>query len=536
MQHSSARATAKRWTWVLATATTLSCGGPMGADDGGAPDAAPVRPTGSATCVPGRASAQFRAQVAPPAMMRPGERAPVSVTFDNCSGERWSAGTFALVSRADGVSAWGVARVPLERDVADGERVTVDFEARAPIDPGMYAFSWAIARDASEWFQEPSPRVVVTVRSSGECSAPGPAARFRRQSAMAPFAGVGEPVEGSVTFVNCGEQTWSRGAGFALVSALPMGRSNFGAARIELAEDVPFGSEVTVTVRGTAPDAPGVYGYSWAIAREQEAIGEASPEERVTVNRRFDCGASGPAARFIAQRQPSELNPGQTADVDVTFANCGDEPWDSAARIVAAAPATPGRWGAGNVALSSVVAPGFQATTAFRITAPTQPGPHAYRWAIARGDAALDQPTPERTINVRLAAGPCVVRPVPGVVTSGYGYRTHPVTGELLSFHYGIDLDGANNVTPIQVCRAGTVIQAGPRGTFGNAIEVAHGDGMTTLYAHQHHFAEGIGVGVPVAAGQVIGVVGRTGRVTGPHLHLEVRFGGRAVNPGPYLP
>ncbi len=533
MQQSSARATAKRWTWVLATATTLSCAGPMGADDGGAPDAAPVRPTGSATCVAGRASAQFRAQVAPPAMMRPGERAPVSVTFDNCSGERWSAGTFALVSRADGASAWGVARVALERDVEDGERVTVGFEARAPMEPGMYAFSWAIARDASEWFQEPSPRVVVTVRSSGECSTPGPAARFRRQSAMAPFAGVGEAVEGSVTFINCGEQTWSRGAGFALVSALPMGRSNFGAERIELAEDVPFGSEVTVTVRGTAPEAPGVYGYSWAIAREQEAIGEASPEERVTVNRRFECGASGPVVRFIAQRQPSELNAGQTADVDVTFANCGDEPWDSAARIVAAAPATPGRWGAGNVALSSVVAPGFQATTAFRITAPTQPGPHAYRWAIARGGAVLDEPTPARTINVRLGPGPCV-RPVPGGITSPYGYRWHPIHRDW-RLHRGIDFAGTNGQTAIGACRHGVVIRAGWDNSFGNVIQVDHGGGMTTLYAHQQRFAEGIGVGAAVSPGTTLGYVGSTGDSTGPHLHFEVRINGTAVDPAAYL-
>jgi murein DD-endopeptidase MepM/ murein hydrolase activator NlpD len=278
---------------------------------------------------------------------------------------------------------------------------------------------------------------------------------------------------------------------------------------------------------------PGVFPYAWTIARDGAAVGEPSPEGSVTVNPAFHCGASGPPVRFVSQQQPDELDPGQSADVSVTFANCSGEPWDRDVRLVSAAPATSGLWSAGNVALPAVIAPGFQVTTRFRITAPGQPGSHAYRWALSRGGVALDEPTPARSVRVRLGPGPCV-RPVPGAITSPFGYRRHPIDGDW-RLHTGIDFAGANGQTAIAACRPGVVIRAGWGGGYGNVIEVDHGGGMTTLYAHQQRFAPGIGVGVAVATGATLGYVGTTGNSTGPHLHFEVRNNGRAVDPAPYL-
>lgn len=532
--HSEARFAARLSAWSTMAALCAACAAcaPAAGRDGDGGLIAPSIDGGA--CVAGRASAQFRAQQAPPVTMLPGARAQVSVTMDNCSGERWSAESFALTARPGSTSPWGTTRVSLPRDVADGERVTIPFEVTAPREAGAYDFTWALTRDGVEAFQEFTPVVTVTVRSSGDCAVPGPVARFVREEAPPAFVGVGERVRGAVSFVNCGADTWTRGAGFALVSALPMGRSEWGVSRFDLPQDVPFGATVTVAVEGTAPMAPGRYPYAWAIAQNGASVGEASPERTIVANARFDCGASGPPARFVSQRHPSELTPGQTADVDVTFANCGEDLWDSAFRIQSVAPAAVGRWGVGAIPLSAPIAPGFRGTTSFRITAPREAGRHAYRWAVSRGDTMIQDPTPAREINVRLGAGPCEVRPVQGVVTAQYGWRTDPFTFER-RFHNGIDFDGRNNVTPILACRPGVVIQAGWRGTFGNAIEVAHGDGMSTLYAHQHHFADGITVGAPVRGGQIIGIVGSTGRSTGAHLHFEVRVHGGAVDPNPYL-
>ncbi len=116
-------------------------------------------------------------------------------------------------------------------------------------------------------------------------------------------------------------------------------------------------------------------------------------------------------------------------------------------------------------------------------------------------------------------------------VTSGFGARLDPITGEA-SKHNGVDL-GAKEGTPIPAAKDGVVIAVGPRGGYGNAIEVAHPDGTSTLYAH----ASGVAVtqGEHVTQGETLGWVGQTGRTTGPHLHLEVRRGGHFVDPGQAL-
>ena len=116
-------------------------------------------------------------------------------------------------------------------------------------------------------------------------------------------------------------------------------------------------------------------------------------------------------------------------------------------------------------------------------------------------------------------------------VTSGFGARVDPFTGARAN-HTGVDL-AAKEGTPIPAAKDGVVIAAGPRGGYGNAIEVAHPDGTSTLYAH----ASGVAVnpGDRVSAGQTVGFVGQTGRSTGPHLHLELRKGGHFMDPGQAL-
>jgi murein DD-endopeptidase MepM/ murein hydrolase activator NlpD len=112
-------------------------------------------------------------------------------------------------------------------------------------------------------------------------------------------------------------------------------------------------------------------------------------------------------------------------------------------------------------------------------------------------------------------------------VTSAFGLRHDPLTGQL-SNHTGVDL-GAAEGTPIPAAMGGTVISAGPRGGYGNAIEIAHNDGTTTLYAHASALL--VAPGDTVEAGATIGLVGQTGRTTGAHLHLEVRQGGHPIDP-----
>jgi len=116
-------------------------------------------------------------------------------------------------------------------------------------------------------------------------------------------------------------------------------------------------------------------------------------------------------------------------------------------------------------------------------------------------------------------------------ITSGFGYRRDPFNGRG-AMHAGIDFKGAIG-SPIFAAADGQVSFAGQKSGYGNAIEITHGNGMLTRYAHLSRI--GVKVGQQVAAGATIGGLGSTGRSTGPHLHFEVRINDRAVNPRPFL-
>lgn len=121
--------------------------------------------------------------------------------------------------------------------------------------------------------------------------------------------------------------------------------------------------------------------------------------------------------------------------------------------------------------------------------------------------------------------------PVAGRVTSGFGRRQDPITGEA-STHSGLDV-GAPAGTPIRVPAGGVVLSAGPKGGYGNAVEIDHGNGVVTLYGHAAEVL--VSPGEFVQPGQEIATVGSSGRSTGPHLHFEVRVGGRPVDPSRVL-
>ena len=116
-------------------------------------------------------------------------------------------------------------------------------------------------------------------------------------------------------------------------------------------------------------------------------------------------------------------------------------------------------------------------------------------------------------------------------ISSGFGYRSDPFTGAG-AFHPGLDFKGPLGA-PIFAAAKGTVSFVGQRSGYGNCVEVDHGNGLVTRYAHMSGFRTTIGK--PVLAGEQIGVIGSTGRSTGPHLHFEVRINDAPVNPRPFL-
>ena len=112
-------------------------------------------------------------------------------------------------------------------------------------------------------------------------------------------------------------------------------------------------------------------------------------------------------------------------------------------------------------------------------------------------------------------------------MTSGFGLRAHPLLGTARG-HAGVDL-AAPAGSPIRATQDGVVDAAGWRGGYGLAVQLDHGKGVASRYAHMSRVA--VYPGQAVKRGDVIGYVGSTGLSTGPHLHYEIRVNGAAVNP-----
>ncbi len=145
--------------------------------------------------------------------------------------------------------------------------------------------------------------------------------------------------------------------------------------------------------------------------------------------------------------------------------------------------------------------------------------------------AKLDLGQLEHGVPVHLGERQKGLFPVAGEVSSRFGHRADPFGGAHRS-HHGIDIAAAEG-TPIRSVRDGTVTFAGESGGYGNLVVVDHGDGLESRYAHCR--AVSVREGETVQAGSLVGSVGSTGRSTGPHLHFEVRQGGRPVDPASVL-
>lgn len=123
------------------------------------------------------------------------------------------------------------------------------------------------------------------------------------------------------------------------------------------------------------------------------------------------------------------------------------------------------------------------------------------------------------------------IQPSPGWIISPFGFRSDPLVGEL-RMHEGIDIAGPEG-TVIVASANGTATFVGYRSNFGLCLEIDHGYGIQTRYAHCSMIK--VEPGQSVTRGQVVALVGQTGRATGPHLHYEVLVNGKPVDPQDYI-
>ena len=126
-------------------------------------------------------------------------------------------------------------------------------------------------------------------------------------------------------------------------------------------------------------------------------------------------------------------------------------------------------------------------------------------------------------------------RPHSGYITSNFGMRLNPVS-HVWQLHTGVDLAGAGGCgAPIRAAHAGVVTYAGWNGSWGYYVQIDHGDGTGSGYAHIQAGGIGVRIGQQVGPGQQIAVVGSTGQSTGCHLHFIIRVNGNVVDPVPFM-
>ena len=162
--------------------------------------------------------------------------------------------------------------------------------------------------------------------------------------------------------------------------------------------------------------------------------------------------------------------------------------------------------------------------------APAEGGPFV---PPPKGGLAADTVSPEKLAAIEaLAKTLPVAAPLAEYqIGSPFGPRIDPFNGRP-SFHTGIDMDAPYS-SPVYATAPGTVIYAGWLGDYGKVVEIDHGFGIVTLYAHLHRWL--VAVGQNVAAQTEIGLVGTTGRSTGAHVHYEVRVNGQPQDPEKFL-
>jgi len=151
-------------------------------------------------------------------------------------------------------------------------------------------------------------------------------------------------------------------------------------------------------------------------------------------------------------------------------------------------------------------------------------------------------PAPERSRLVRptsmvrsvaVSANMSSIWPVTGIMWGGFGVRRNPFGGMSSEFHKGQDISAPFG-TPVSATADGVVVVAGWQRGYGRVVYLDHGNGISTRYGHLSRLD--VAVGQIVKRGAQLGLVGSSGRSTGPHLHYEVRINGEPTNPLNYLP
>lgn len=324
---------------------------------------------------PGFAAAQFNDAVffsqSVPQTLLPGQTATVVVRMENTGTRPWTPGAYFLGSQSpENNYTWGLNRVPLDAQVAPGQRKNFSFTIVAPTTPGLYEFHWQMLEENREWFGESATQLGIQV------VAPSNNARFIAFSVPPSFL-PGQTKTVSITMENNGSTRWE--GDYFLGSQNPENNYNWGLNRVSVGSPVAPGQQKTFTFNVTAPMTPSVYGFQWQMLQEDvEWFGGKTPNLPTPVV------APANRARFISQSVPIAMMTGETATVEITVENTGGTTWTPSGNYFLGSqnPENNRTWGLNRVELGGPVAPGQQKTFNFTITAPATQDTYDFQWQM----------------------------------------------------------------------------------------------------------------------------------------------------------
>ena len=199
----------------------------------------------------------------------------------------------------------------------------------------------------------------------------------------------GQTFNATVSWLNTGTQTWQGATGLRLISQNPFNNVTWGGNTVLLNSfTVPPGGQLDLTFQAVAPTTPGTYNFQWQVARDA-----STPFGQMSTNVSIQVGSSSGGtnnAAFVTQSVPSSMTTGQTATVSVTMQNTGTTTWAPGTYFLGSRnPAGNSVWGLSQVALTSSVAPGGQATFTFNVNAPAVAGLYNFQWGMLQSSVGV---------------------------------------------------------------------------------------------------------------------------------------------------
>jgi hypothetical protein len=358
-----------------------------------------------------------------PTSLKAGQTYSASITYRNTGLHTWGTNEpykLALHDVNDNsyqTDVWGVRTASLPNDVKRDDRVTFNFDIRAPYQSGVYNLRWSMMKDNS-FFGESTPSLLVNISGDENVQLYSNirtgGAQFINQSVPSTMV-AGQKYRVLITIKNTGSSTWypssygSNNGDYKLASVNGNSYTNWGVSPVYLTRPVAPGITETFEVEVVAPSTQGTYDFQWQMMQGNTYFGERTANVPVYVTSSYYNQPPPPnnyyyisanSASFVSQSVPYNMRTSRSYTVSVTMTNTGNSAWTRGGyylsyytdpRLMRVTVVNP--WGIDNIGLPYDVSPGQSAVFTFNVTASSTPGTYDFQWIMNNGGSTFGDPS-----------------------------------------------------------------------------------------------------------------------------------------------